>query len=83
MGIFYSEKGTILDSQNDVLRPKPNAFTYYRETKRWSDEKCSAFVIILSFPQRCDALALKSSLVVVHKIAKNSFGDQSQEVELS
>ena len=60
------------------------SFTYYRETKRWSDEKCSAFVIILSFPQRCDVLALKASLVsVVHKIAKNSFGDHSQEVELS
>lgn len=59
------------------------AFTYYRETKRWSDEKCSAFVIILSFAQRCDALALKASLVVVHKIAKSSFGDHSQEVELS
>ena len=59
-------------------------FTYYRETKRWSDEKCSAFVIILSFPQRCDVLAPKASLVsVVHKIAKNSFGDHSQEVELS
>ena len=60
------------------------SFTYYRETKRWSDEKCSAFVIILSFPQRRDVLALKASLVsVVHKTAKNSFGDHSQEVELS
>ena len=25
LGTFYLKKGTIRDSQNDVLRPKPNA----------------------------------------------------------
>ena len=49
-----SWKGTVRDRQNDKMTYKGQnrmRFTHYRETKRWSDEKCSPFVIVLFFPQ--------------------------------